>query len=65
MIRGSFAVGRGSYALLTVLTRSTQRVKLGAKVSKFNAGLSHWHNNGKVKGIVSTHVDDFLLERNK
>ena len=34
-------------------------IKLGAKVSKFDAGLFYWHNNGNLEGIMSTHVDDF------
>ena len=32
---------------------------LETNVSKFDAGLFYWHNNGKLEGIMSTHVDDF------
>ena len=33
--------------------------KLGVQVCKYDAGLFYWHNNGKLEGIISTHVDDF------
>ncbi|XP_057309261.1 uncharacterized protein LOC130647426 [Hydractinia symbiolongicarpus] len=33
--------------------------KLNVKVCKYNPGLFYWHHNGKLAGIISTHVDDF------
>lgn len=33
--------------------------KLNVKVCKYDPGLFYWHHNGKLAGIISTHVDDF------
>ncbi|XP_057309994.1 uncharacterized protein LOC130647993 [Hydractinia symbiolongicarpus] len=35
------------------------RVKLGVAVSKFDAGLFYYRKDGRLHGIMTTHVDDF------
>ena len=41
------------------LTMKKELLSLGAEMSKLDQAIFTWYHNGKMHGIISTHVDDF------
>ena len=42
------------------LTMKEELIKYGAEVSKYDEAIFTWHLNGKLHGVISTHVDDLM-----